>query len=111
QVNAPCAPPPCSARLIFLRLLAGFGSAPRSFLSSLIMMDSPHPEEREARLEGRGRLRSVRTSFEARAMRGRLRMSAELLRGPAAVDRVGRAGDGLGRVAGKEHGERADVLG
>src|SRR6185312_17535718 len=33
------------------------------------------------------------------------------LRGPAAVDRVGRAGDGRRRVGREEYGERADALG
>ena len=33
-----------------------------------------------------------------------------LLRHPAAVDGIGRAGDAGGGVAGEEHGERADIL-
>src|SRR5262245_64255885 len=74
QVNAPNAPPPCSARLM---RLPAFGDS-----------DLPPPKAR------------VRNSI----------ISGKSLRYPAAVDRVGRAGYRLGRVAAKEHGKHADIF-
>src|SRR6478752_4930722 len=74
QVNAPSAPPPCSARLM---RLPAFGFS-----------DLSPPNARE------------RNSI----------IACVSLRDPAAVDRIGRAGHRLRRIAAQKHGERADTL-
>src|SRR5471030_488426 len=74
QVSAPCAPPPCSARL--MRFLP-FG---------LPDLSPPKARERNSIIE------------------------CASLRHPAAVDRIGRTGNGRSRVAAQEYRQRANTL-